>query len=313
MGVQILNFKRGVKFLSLILVFFIFKITDIMSQDTIKITDATNYRFLLSSPPKKVISLNPSTTETLYAIGAGDAVLGVTVYCRYPEDVRDKERIGTVLEPDVEKIIALRPDLVFATLEGNPLSCIKSLRNSGLKVFVLGEVHSFSDLFNRMELLGRLMGREEDSKRLIGSLKKEIEYLRSKVLDSPKPKVFLQLGDNPIVTASKNTLLGEILEIAGTTNIAEEAPVRYPIYSMEQIALYNPEVIIIVTMSAQEENIYKRWKLFPELKAVKNNKIYIVDADLLCNLGPRIIKGLKLLMGLIHPEVSIDSGEDLRK
>ncbi len=268
----------------------------------IKVKDATGLIFQWNKPPQKIISLNPSATETICALGGEDELIAVTSFCRYPEEVKSKDKIGTILEPDIEKIVSLRPDLVLATKEGNRKKTIEKIRELGIKVFTFDSIYRFEDIYERVSLSGRLLGRREEAGRLISDMKHRIEEIKGKVKGRPKVKVFWQYGLEPIITANKKTLANEMIELAGGSNIARDALLRYPRYSLEEVTIQNPEVIILTSMESFGEDALDNWRQFKSIPAVKNNRIYLIDSDLVCNMGPRLIEGLEKIARALHPE-----------
>ncbi len=252
--------------------------------------------------PARIVSLNPSATEIIYALNADKNLIAVTQFCPFPELLKEKENIGTILGPDIERIITLKPDIVFATVEGNRQSSINSLRNSGIKVFILDEIHDFNDIYGRIDMMGEILQMKNNADQLIFEMKKKIEYIKQKVASRPRLKVFLQLGAEPIVTVNKNTIMNEIIELAGGENIAKNASIRYPKYGREAVVIQNPDAIIIVSMGKFGEEALKKWQMYKSLKAVQNNKICIIDSNVICHMGPRLIEGAQKVAKFLHPE-----------
>ena len=268
----------------------------------VTLKDATGKELKFFEKPERIVSLNPSATEVLHAINAGSDLIAVTRFCPFPEFFADKESIGTILNPDVEKIVSLKPDLVFATVEGNKRTTIDSLRRAGVKVIVLDNIRSFRDIYKRIDAMGQVLQRYRESDRLTLEMKKRIERLRQKIGRKAPRTVFLQLGSNPIVTANKDTIMDEIIELAGGENIARGASMRYPKYSREAVIAADPDAIIVVSMGRSGEGALKRWRAYEGLKAVRENKIRVIDSNIICHMGPRLINGLEEIAALVHPE-----------
>ncbi len=252
--------------------------------------------------PTRIVSLNPSATEIIYALNADKNLIAVTQFCPFPELVKEKENIGTILGPDIEKIISLKPDIIFATVEGNRQSSINNLRNAGIKVFVLDEIRNFNDLYKRIDMMGKMLRTENESNQLILEMKKKIEEIENKVAKKPRLNVFIQLGAEPLVTVNNNTIINEIINIAGGENIAKDTSMRYPKYSREAVVMQNPDAIIIVSMGKFGEEALKKWRTYKSLQAVQNNKICIIDSNLICHMGPRLIEGVQKMAKFLHPE-----------
>lgn len=251
--------------------------------------------------PSRIVSLNPSATETLFALDAGKSLIAVTHFCPVPELKKNKQSIGTVLEPDIERIIALKPDLVMATTEGNKKATIQTLKKAGIKVLVLGGIDNFSDLYDRIGLLGGVLGCENNASSLVAEIKARLNHIKAEER-SEKKTVFMQLGTNPIVTINNDTIINEMIEFAGGSNIASNEPVRYPRYSREAVVAKDPDVIIIVSMGKFGERALSEWRRYKSLKAVQSNKIYLIDSELICHMGPRLVSGTEKIAQFLHSD-----------
>ncbi len=247
----------------------------------------------------------PSLTESMYLLGAQDRIVGVTFYCDHPPEARKKEKIGTVISPNVEKIAELSPDLILATEEINKPKTIDKLRSLGLKVFVFGSRSNFSDVCDGFLLLGKLMGKGKTAVEIVENARRNIEATKQKVQDKPRQMVFWQIGSKPLVTVAKGTFADEMIEMAGGMNIAHENRIRYPRYSLEEVVEQNPDVIIIVTMGEVTELEKRTWQAFEDLKAVKENRIYVIDAHSVCAPSPTTFaEGLRQVAAFLHPNES---------
>lgn len=265
--------------------------------------DATGKQIQLDSPPKRIVSLSPSLTESLYLLGVQEDVVGVTVYCDHPPEAQEKEKIGTILSPNIEKIVSLSPDLILATNEINKPKTIDKLRSLGLKVFVSDSRENFSDICDEFLLLGRLLGRERRAAGIVKKARKDIEAISSRVHSRPRPKVFWQVGARPLVTVAKGTFADEMIGMAGGVNIAHGSRIKYPRYSLEEVVRQNPDVIVIVTMGDVTEQERHTWQTFTDLKAVRDSRIYVIDADDVCSPSPpTFVEGLRKTAGFLHPD-----------
>lgn len=235
---------------------------------------------------QRIVSLSPHLTEEVYLLGAGDRLVGVTIYCNRPPQARKKEKIGTMIEPSIEKIVGLKPDLVLATKEGNKPGTVNRLRNLGIRVEVFDEKNDFEGIEKDFLLLGRLLDCYPKSKEIIEGLSLRIDQVKKKVKGLKKPRVFCELGSKPLVTAARGTFINQIIETSGGINIAGDAKLRYPQYALEEVVRRNPEVILIVTMGDVTQLEVKKWKRFKDMSAVKNGRIYVIDADLFCRPTP---------------------------
>lgn len=268
----------------------------------VALKDATNETIEFRVKPNRIVSLNPSATEILFALDAKENLIAVTRFCPFQEFRAKKEDIGTILDPDIEKIVSLKPDLVFATTEGNRKASIDNLRNAGIKVFVLDEIRSFDDIYKRINMMGKILQKIRNADQLILRMKKRIGQIKQKVARKKRLKVFLQLGAEPIVTVNKDTIMNELIELAGGDNIAKNVSMRYPKYSQEDIVIQNPDAVVIVSMGKFGENALKKWRTYKNMKAVQDNRICIIDSNLICHMGPRLVEGVEKLAKFLHPE-----------
>jgi iron complex transport system substrate-binding protein len=261
---------------------------------------ADNSKVMKNQPetPKRIVSLSPAITEALYVLGLEEAIVGVTIYCQKPPRAQTKEKIGTLMEPDMEKIVSLKPDLVLAMTLTSPKE-IQKLKNLGLKVVTFQIPQDFSLLCDFFLQLGRVVGKEKDSQQLIKEAKDRVSAIAKKVAPLPKQKVLIQIGSKPLFVATKKYFINDYIQFAGGTNIFQDAGIGS--VSMEDVIKKNPDIIIIATMGISGENERKAWKRFKTIEAVKNNKVYIVDPDSLCSPTPVSFAGyLAEIVGLLH-------------
>jgi iron complex transport system substrate-binding protein len=248
--------------------------------------------------PKRIVSLSPAITEALYVLGLEDSIVGVTIYCQKPPQAQRKEKIGTLMEPDMEKIVSLKPDLVLAMSLTSPKE-IQKLKNLGLKVVMFQIPQDFNLLCEFFLQLGRVVGKEKDSQRLIKEAKGHVSEIARKVASLPKPKVLIQIGSKPLFVATKKYFINDYIQFAGGTNIFQDAGLGS--VSMEEVIKKNPDIIIIATMGISGENERNIWKRFTTIEAVSKNKVYIVDPDRLCSPTPVSFAGyLAEIVTLLH-------------
>lgn len=250
--------------------------------------------------PQRIISLSPPLTEELYLLGVQDKLIGCTVYCQRPAQAQKKEKIGTVIEANLEKIISLKPDLVLTTSLTNPKTKEK-LKNLGIKVVDFPSVKSFSQLCEQFLELGKIIGREKQAEEIIHQAKNNVDFIKKSIKDLPKPKVFLQIGAKPLHTVTGGSFVNDFIQFAGGINISEDA--KTGLYSREEVLKQNPDVIIISTMGivGQDEKII--WQKYETINAVRNKKIYIIDSYILCSPTPvSFVETLKELVKILHPE-----------
>lgn len=268
--------------------------------------DATGQSISLVRPPQRIISLAPSLTENIYLLDYGEQLVGVTVYCEYPLAAQTKTKIGNLLNPDIEQIISLKPDLVLAIKEGNKLEMVKSIRALNIPVFVFKGINTLADIKQGFLQLARLLGKESETEFILKEVDAKIIGVKQRINELPRQKVFVQLGRQPIMTIAHDTFVDEIIALAGGINIAHDAKVRYPIYSLEEIVSQDPQIIIITDMGAISRQAQKDWFRFTKMTAVSNNRLILLDKDAthyLCAPSPTgFARAVELLARIIHPE-----------
>lgn len=251
--------------------------------------------------PQRIISLGPAITEELYILGAEDRLIGCTVYCQRPPEAKKKEKVGTAIEVNLEKIIALRPDLVLAT-SLTDRGAKEKLKNLGIKTVTFPAAKDFSEICGQFLELGRLVGKEEQAAEIAAVARNRVDSIRKKIKDFEQPKVFIQVGAKPLVTATGDTFINDFIESAGGINIAKG--VRSGLYSREEVVRQNPDIIIIVTMGIAGEEEKKTWAKYKTLNAVKNDRIYIIDSYRLCSPTPvSFAETLEGISCILHPQI----------
>lgn len=268
--------------------------------------DDLNSPFPLASPPQRIISLAPNITEILFALGLGVKVVGVTRYCDYPLHAAEKEKVGGMIDPNIEKIQALHPDLVIA-FRGNPLRILTKLKNLRFPVFVLDTGKSFEDLFLTIERIGRLTRQEKQAERLLDALKKKYQDVGQALGDVDlTPRVFLLLHGQGLWTCGKESFLNDILLKAKGINIAGEIPRKWLQLSREQLIHENPDLIIIM---AKNEALFFQVKdrlladsRLQRVKAIEKNEIHFLDENIASRFGPRLLDALLEVALILHPQ-----------
>lgn len=253
--------------------------------------------------PQRIVSLAPSITESLYRLGAEDKIVGLTIYS--PPSLTDKkEKVGTLLEPNLEKIVSLSPDLVLATAQGNRPQTIAKLRNLGMKVFVFKASRSFFEICQNFLKLAELIGKTKEAEEIISEVESKINLIKKRVKDTSQVKVFWEVGSNPLVTTSKQSFTNELIDFAGGINIFADLPAPYAVVSREEVVRRNPEVIILVTMGYVTTEEARFWSKFNMVKAVKNKRIYVIDSYKVSQPTPWIFAtGLEEVAKLLHPHL----------
>ena len=244
--------------------------------------------------PSRIISLAPSVTETLFALGLGDRIAGVTSYCDYPPETASKERVGDTQRPSIEKIIALKPDLVIIVTASQLEQFVTRLDELGIPVYV-SNPSTVEGVLESVERLGELTGTGERARELSSSLRARIEAVRARVSAEPRPRVLLILGNEPLITVGGTNFINDLIERAGGRSISADENNDYPQYSLESAVAKQPEVIFL---QSGEPDLPERLKQTP---AARGGRVYQLDSDLLLRPGPRIVDGLEQMASKIHP------------
>lgn len=253
--------------------------------------------------PQRIISLSPSITEILFALGLGDRVAGVTTWSDFPLEARNKPKIGAYVSPNLEQIMSLAPDLVIANREGNPPWVVEKLEKIGIPVFV----HWPKDLENLPENIvniAEICNVETEGRKLADNMAKDMNELKQKLAAARPVKTLLVIGNNPLVSVGKDTLHGKLLNIVKADNIAAGAPGSWPKLSLEFVLEMKPELVVVSTMergiNRDKEVAY--WVNLPGLKS-PDLRVASIDSDIIDRPGPRVVLGMKELARIVHPEL----------
>ncbi|OGX45504.1 MAG: hypothetical protein A3G38_03830 [Omnitrophica WOR_2 bacterium RIFCSPLOWO2_12_FULL_51_8] len=261
---------------------------------------------------RRYISLAPATTEILFALGLGEEIVGVSSYCDYPPEAKTKQAIGSFSSPNAEKIIALRPDYIFATGLEQAMA-VNQLRQLNLKVYV-SDPANMAELLASIREIGRLTARQIQAETLITKMRAVLKKIETKIKLIPverRPRVFVEFWHDPLTTAGGRSFISELVTLAGGVNIAADIDKPYVHFSPEEVVRRNPGCIILVYMqgAAQKENLGRRlgWN---KITALKNNRVYNdIDPNILLRPGPRLTDGLDELYQRLYSEKCITTGK----
>lgn len=292
------------KFGFLIFVLF-FSLIPVRAQNKI-FTDALGFITEMDDPPKRIISLAPNITEILYALDLGDRIVGVTRFCDYPPEATRKEKIGGLVDPNLEKIIALNPDLIIG-FRGNPIRLLKRMQEFNLPIYVLEMGKTIDRVFTVIETVADITWTEEKAAELLQPLRQRYQNIIT-ALDREKniPKVFVFLHGLGLWTCGKNSFMDDLLTKAKGKNIAGNIKRKWLPFSQEQLIAENPHFIIILSKSREafleaKKSISNRGYL-KNLQAVVKDNMFFLDENLATRPGPRIIEALDNLARIFHPE-----------
>lgn len=277
------------------------------------ITDMLGRSVSVPEGPLRLVSLAPSLTEIVFALGRGDWLVGVTDFCDYPTEARAKAKIGGPLTPDVERIVQLRPNLVLITQEGNPLQSVARLIQLGLPVFAVTP-ESFGGILNSVLSLGRALHADAAAAKVSQHIQERASAVRRAVQGRSRPRVLYLVWSEPLVAAGPATFVGDLLEMAGGENILRERSVAYPHLGWEEIVGQGPEVILVAEhrepnrSAAGVGSPQPAWSRFRGIPAVRSGRILELPGDTILRPGPRVAEGLEALARAIHPEAFTRQG-----
>jgi len=252
--------------------------------------------------PQRIVSLAPAVTETLFAIGAGTQVVGVSEYCDYPPAARKLPRVGTFLTPNIEAIVALRPTIVIGPTTSSDLREMSALRAMGIATVTVAGDASIAEIEGSIEQVGLRVGRAEAARRLVGEIRLRMQVIGESLGGEPLRSVLMVVGHQPMVAVGRGTFLDDLIALARATNIADASSQAWPRLSLEYIMATRPDVILDGRMGSDPATPDTFWVRYPSIPAVKNHRVCGYPEDPTLHPGPRIAGTLEILARLIHPE-----------
>lgn len=290
----------------IVLIHFLILITGVypVSIQGKQIIDHMGRTVLLPDSPGRVVTLSPGITEVAYSLGRGDLLVGATLYSTIPEAAKNLPKVGSYVRLDLEKILALKPDLCIGTSDGNQSHVVDRLESLGVPVVVVypKNIRGIQDMIS---LMGTVLNASEHAKKLTGEMRKQLQRIQEKVKNiTYRPKVFYQVDMPPIVSVGEHTFLNELIYLAGGDNTTA-GPKDYPRYSWEEVLRLQPEVVLISSMAGglTPDQLIRKWNVWKQIPAVKKGKVYILNGDLFNRPTARLITGLEVIARKIHPEL----------
>jgi iron complex transport system substrate-binding protein len=256
---------------------------------------------------QRIVSLSPNLTEIVFALGLGDKVVGVSNNCDWPAEAKQKPKMGTFWQPNTEATIAAKPDLVVCESFLQHKEVAETLKRAGLRVASL-HAESIKELYSVILSIGQGTGCSDKAESLAAKIKNDIDQIRAKSSSARKVKVLWAIQTEPMRVVGVKTFVNEIIDLAGGQNVIEPTGDQYPSVGTETILTSGAEVIIQSAMGTeditkQQEAAEKFWNRFANLPAVKNKKVYVIEADTVLRLGPRLPDGIMAVAKLLHPEL----------
>lgn len=271
----------------------------------VEVEDKFGNKVVIEKEPMRIISISPSNTEILFALGLGDRIVGVSAFSDYPEEAKTKEVVGDAYGINLERVIELQPDLVIFYGAGNENEK-KVLKEAGINVLGFAS-ENFDEIIEEIEVIGKATGRSEEAKKVIDSIKEKRDYVLEKIKDAKKVRVFYEIWHDPLMAAGKGSFMDELITLAGGENIAHDSDTPYPQYDLELLIERDPEVYLASKDIDDKtiESIMAR-PGYENISAIKNNRIYLFEgneANLVSRPGPRIGEALEVVAKAIHPEL----------
>jgi iron complex transport system substrate-binding protein len=274
----------------------------------VEVTDDLGTKTIVENKPQRIVSLAPSHTETLFALGLKENIVGITDHANYPQGVSEIERVGTIKEANIEKIVDLKPDLVLAAAI-TPKKIINRLESLNIDVIGL-KPQSIQEIIVDISLIAQLTGQTQQGRKVTTEMKTKLQNITAKIEEniSPdkRPKVFYEVWKEPLYTAGSNTFIDDLINLAGGVNIAHDAPGEWPQYNFEVLLAKNPDVYLASKHSWNQEvtkdSIQGRDK-FQAINAIKEGRILVLNPDIVNRTSPRIISALEQIAKIIHPQL----------
>jgi iron complex transport system substrate-binding protein len=263
--------------------------------------------------PERIVSLAPNLTEILFALGLDDKIIGVTLNCDHPPEALQKIKIGSYWQPDTEAVIAAKPDLVITLKIPQHENIANSLKGLGYKVLAL-KAEKIKELPIVIREISIYTGSKQNAEKLIENISNKLDHLKSKYSSTYKPKVLWVVQAEPLRVAGRNTFINELIELLGAENAIGPTIQQYPPISTEELLACNTEIIIQSAMGKSDISVQQKqaevfWNQWPGLAAVKNNKVYVIDSDMVLRLGPRLPQGIEMIGRYLYPYITIKSSE----
>jgi iron complex transport system substrate-binding protein len=254
--------------------------------------------------PQRIVSLAPNITEILFELGVGERIVAVSNDCDWPAEALDKKKVGSFWQPNLEAVIAYKPDLVITLWFEQQNNVAESLKRLGYRVLTL-RLEKIEELRPAIEKVGEYTGRDNEAEQLISNINGQLEQAKQKFNTSNRPRVLWVVQPEPLRVAGGDTFISELLELAGAQNAITSTSIQYPGLSTEELLTCRVDIIIQAAMNKetieqQKQKAMEFWSKYPNLPAVKNNRIYVVDPDTVLRLGPRIGQGLEQIGQIIH-------------
>ncbi len=263
---------------------------------TREFTDDLGRIIKLPQKVERAISLAPNLTENIFAVGAGDKLVGVTTFCNYPPEAEKIQKVSDTQTPNMETIVALKPDVVFVSTSSQLENFTKILDERNIAVFVTNP-NSFEDVFKNLKTFGKIFDRDEQAESLVIELKQRVANIEKEVKGKPPVKVFVQIDKDSLYTVGKESFITDLIKRAGGESVTKTVTTAYPKISKETALALNPDAIIL----SESPNNLEPNEVFKNSNAVKNGKVFKINADIISRPSPRLVDALEQIANYLHP------------
>lgn len=263
---------------------------------------------LAGAAPQRIVSLTPALTEILFAVGAGDRVVGVTQFCDFPPAAKAKPKVGGYVNPSVESVLALKPDLVVVSPGPGNRDSALALQRAGLRLEIV-PAETLEESLAAIEGVARVVGVEAAGRELAASVRARIDAVAKRVRPAPRVKTLFCLQTDPIIAAGRDTLPSQLLELAGGSNVI--AAPRYPRVDVEAVAAAMPELILQARMDVADGSEHAEdafWKRWPAIPAVAHGRVVVLPDDVALRPGPRVADAVEELAAILHGKAAGEAG-----
>lgn len=278
-------------------------VEDTKSEQTVYplvIKDSYDREITIEQEPESIVVVAPNITETIYALDKGEKLKGRTDFDDYPEQVTEIESVGSLTNPNLEKILEIKPDLVLASTHFKK-EIVEKLEEAGVNVAVFYEKENFDGTYKVIEDVGKVINAQSEAQTVVADMKKTVEEVKDTVKDKEKKSTYyvVGFGEGGEFTAGNDTFIGEAIEMAGGKNAADD--VEGWSYSLEKLVENDPDLLVVPNRKGEKKKLMKT-DGYKDLTAVKEDKVYEIDDNLLSRQGPRLSEGLLELAKIIHPD-----------
>jgi iron complex transport system substrate-binding protein len=264
--------------------------------------DDAGRRMYFAKPPVRIVSLAPSITEMLFAMEAGEQLVGVTDFCDYPPEALKKPKVG-YSNPNLETLVALQPDLIIAPNDFLKPDVIVKLEQLKIPVFILAD-QNVEGIFVHIQTLGRIVGHSSKADTVAMQLRQQVSVIQQRIKGMAPVRMLYVLNSQPLITVGPGSFIDQVIRMAGGGNVAAKSATPYPRLSMEAVLQEDPEVLVFPVGKAEgiSESEQQTWRQWFTMTAVKQGRLHQISADWLNRPGPRIARGLAALAEILHPD-----------